>query len=131
MKEDKDNEKQKYLKWTLLPYFGSWMFGIILMFIASVITAIVRKITGTEIELIPDTLLDFIIEFNQIYIYVPVAWLLGDMGIKIMELAVEFRSGRKIRNKNTNLLESNMVKPDTNDNELYLAQKEFEESRGK
>ena len=121
------NEKDKIMKWTMLPYFGGWVFGIMLVTIGSIITALVRKWTGTEIELIPDTILDFMIEFNSIYIYVPIVLLLGDRGIIVLKLLVALRTGKNIDVNEYDKLEN----PNESESEMMEFQKQFEQSREK
>jgi len=91
-----DPQKEKYLKWTLLPFFGSWVFYLVLISVGSLGTAIARKVVDPNIELIPETLLRYALEFTQLYIWVPVAWLLGETGIRLVELFVALRTGSAI-----------------------------------
>lgn len=94
-----DTKKEKYLKWTLLPFFGSWVFYLILISVGSLGTAIARKVVDPNIELIPETLLRYALEFTQLYIWVPVAWLLGETGIRLVELFVALRTGTPVNHQ--------------------------------
>lgn len=114
--------KEKYLAWTLLPFFGSWVFYIILISIASIGTAVARKTVDPNIELIPEMLLKYALEFTQLYIWVPVAWLLGETGIRLVELFVSLRTGQVIPSS----IQSN-PKQNNSDPEIEQTEDSFEE----
>lgn len=89
-----DSTREKYLVWTLFPYFGSWAYGLILVSIASFGTFVARRTIDPTIEIVSQNILNFLIEFNEIYVWVPVFWLLKESAIRMMELFVELKHKR-------------------------------------
>ena len=72
-----------------------------LVTVSSIVTAIVRKTVdgAKDIELIPDNILDYSLNLFKIFSAVPIAWLLGNTGIRLMELFVEMKSGIKAKER--------------------------------
>lgn len=123
-----ESNKEKYLRWTLLPFFGSWVFYLVLISVGSIGTAFARKLIDPNIELIPETLLKYALEFTQLYIWVPVAWLLGETGIRLVELFVMLRTGKTIE---SSAIHPGSIHPDIEQKEdaFLEANREFIESR--
>ena len=121
-----DPNKEKYLKWTLLPFFGSWIFYLVLISLGSLGTAIARKVVSPDIELIPETLLRYALEFTQLYVWVPIAWLLGETGVRLLELFVALRTGSPLPGKsNSNTTNSNTQVEEQLEDSFEEANKEY------
>lgn len=125
-----ESNKEKYLKWTLLPFFGSWVFYLVLISVGSIGTAFARKLIDPKIELIPETLLKYALEFNQLYIWVPVVWLLGESGIRIIELFVMLRTGKVIENGVGGETSTGGLNIEQTENSFEEINQEFNDSRG-